>query len=127
MAQLSFLTYLRGIYKINLNKSGRVHHAIIQSIYDCFVMAREDIDLARLEMCLATATGHWLDCWGEYFGVFRKSGETDDYYCKRIIKEVISLSVQYLPLRTILLTFLMRNTIRTIHVKMSLSKNLGKK
>lgn len=90
MAQLSFLTYLRGIYKINLNKSGRVHHAIIQSIYDCFVMAREDIDLARLEMCLATATGHWLDCWGEYFGVFRKSGETDDYYCKRIIKEVIS-------------------------------------
>lgn len=90
MAQLSFLTYLRGIYKINLNKSGKVHHAIIQSIYDCFIMAREDIDLARLEMCLATATGHWLDCWGEYFGVFRKSGETDDYYCKRIIKEVIS-------------------------------------
>lgn len=90
MAQLSFLTYLRGIYKINLNKSGKVHHAIIQSIYDCFVMAREDIDLARLEMCLATATGHWLDCWGEYFGVFRKSNESDDYYCKRIIKEVIS-------------------------------------
>lgn len=90
MAVLSFLTYLRGIYKLDLHNSSRVHNAVIQSIYDCFVMAREDIDLARLEMCLSTATGYWLDCWGEYFNVYRKSGEQDREYSKRIIDSVIS-------------------------------------
>lgn len=89
MAQLSFLTYLRGIYKLNLAKSGKVHNAIIQSIYDCFIMARDDIDLMRLEMCLSTATGYWLDSWGDYFSVYRKSGETDEHYSKRIIDSVI--------------------------------------
>ena len=89
MAELSFLKYLRGIYKLNLNTSSRVHYAIIQSIYDCFVMAREDMDLMRLEMCLNTATGYWLDYWGEFFSVYRKSNELDEHYCKRIIDSVI--------------------------------------
>lgn len=89
MAQLSFLTYLRGIYKLNLTKSGKVHNAIIQSIYDCFIMANEDLDLMRLEMCLSTATGYWLDCWGDYFSVYRKSNESDEHYSKRIIDSVI--------------------------------------
>lgn len=89
MAQLSFLTYLRGIYKLNLTKSGKVHNAIIQSLYDCFVMAQEDMNLMRLEMCLSTATGYWLDCWGDYFSVYRKSDEADEHYSKRIIDSVI--------------------------------------
>lgn len=89
MAQLSFLTYLRGIYKLNLDKSGKVHNAIIQSIYDCFIMASEDLNLMRLEMCLSTATGSWLDSWGDYFSVYRKAGETDEHYSKRIIDSVI--------------------------------------
>ena len=89
MAELSFLKYLRGIYKLNLNTSSRVHYAIIQSIYDCFIMAREDMDLMRLEMCLNTATGYWLDYWGEFFSVYRKSNELDEHYCKRIIDSVI--------------------------------------
>ena len=88
MAVLSFLTYLRGIYKLNLSAASKVHNAIIQSIYDCFIMARDDLTAMRLEMCLSTATGHWLDCWGEFFSVYRKSGETDKSYSKRIIYEV---------------------------------------
>lgn len=89
MAVLSFLTYLRGIYKINLAQSSKVHYAIIQSLYDCFVMSQEDLNLMRLEMCLSTATGYWLDCWGDYFSVYRKSQETDENYSKRIIDSVI--------------------------------------
>lgn len=89
MASLSFLTYLRGIYKINLTQSSKVHYALIQSIYDCFIMARDDLNVMRLEMCLNTASGYWLDCWGEYFSVYRKSGETDEHYSKRIIDSVI--------------------------------------
>lgn len=88
MAVLSILTYLRGIYKLNLSAASKVHNAIIQSIYDCFIMARDDLTAMRLEMCLSTATGHWLDCWGEFFSVYRKSGETDKSYSKRIIYEV---------------------------------------
>ena len=89
MATLPFLSYLRGIYKLNLNQSSRVHHALIQSIYDCFIMANEDINLMRLEMCLNTASGYWLNCWGEYFSVYRKSGESDEVYSNRIISSII--------------------------------------
>lgn len=89
MAVLSFLTYLRGIYKMNLTQSSKVHYAVIQSIYDLFVMAKGDIDLMRLEMCLSTATGKWLDTWGEYFAIFRKSGEKDATYSRRIIDSII--------------------------------------
>lgn len=89
MAVLSFLTYLRGIYKLNLHSSSRVHNAIIQSIYDCFTMAEQDIDQSKLEMCLLYATEYWLDCWGEFFSVYRKSEETDEHYRTRIINTVI--------------------------------------
>lgn len=89
MANLPFLSYLRGIYKLNLNKSSRVHQALIQSIYDCFIRTQEDINLMRLEMCLKTATGYWLNCWGEFFSVYRKSGEDDETYSQRIIGSII--------------------------------------
>lgn len=89
MAQLTFKKYLGGIYKLNLLKSNSVHFAIIQSIYDCFILANQDIDLMRLEMCLSTASGVWLDYWGDFFGVYRRNGETDETYSKRIIKYVI--------------------------------------
>ena len=65
MAQLSFLTYLRGIYNLNLQSSSAVHNVIIQAIYDCFVMTEEDISRSRLDMCLSTSSGYWLDLWGE--------------------------------------------------------------
>lgn len=88
MARLSFLTYLRGIYNMNLSSTSEVHSAIIRSIYDCFIMAKGDIDYMKLEMCLATATGYWLDCWGDYFSVYRKVDEPDEIYSRRIIASV---------------------------------------
>jgi len=88
MTVLTFLKCLHGIFDINL-KSGTAHHAIIQSIYDSFLMVDGDLDLMRLEMCLATATGKWLDYWGDFFTVYRKSGEEDRDYSNRIIQYVI--------------------------------------
>ena len=88
MTVLSFLKYLRGIFNTSL-KSKTVHHAVIQSIYDAFVMVDGDLNLMRLEMCLSTATGKWLDHWGEFFSVHRKLNETDSAYAKRIIEYVI--------------------------------------
>lgn len=90
VASLAFLKYLRGIYKLNLNDpNNKVHYAIIQSIYDTFLMASDDINTARLEMCLKTAHGYWLDHWGSFFSVYRKSGEEDTDYAQRIIDSVI--------------------------------------
>lgn len=88
MNMLTFLKYLRGIFKTVFN-TGQTHHAIIQSIYDSFLMVDGDLDLMRLEMCLSTATGKWLDYWGDFFTVYRKLDETDSAYSKRIIEYVI--------------------------------------
>lgn len=89
LTQLTFRTYLRGLYKLNFNKANTVHIAIITSIYDHFIMAGQDLDQARLEMSLDTATGYWLDCWGDFFSIHRKSKEKDEVYRKRIINTII--------------------------------------
>ena len=88
MNVLTFLKYLRGIFKTVFN-TGQTHHAIIQSIYDSFLMVDGDLDLMRLEMCLSTASGKWLDYWGDFFTVYRKLNESDSVYAKRIIEYVI--------------------------------------
>lgn len=85
----TFKRYLGGIYKLMLNKSTSTHYAIIQSIYDLFVMAKGDIDLMRAELCIKTAHGIWLDYWGEFFGVYRKNEEGDFEYSRRIIASII--------------------------------------
>lgn len=85
---LTFLKYLRGIFNTTL-KSDTVHHAVIQSIYDAFILVDNDIDLMRLEMCLSTASGSWLDYWGDFFTVYRKANESDSNYSRRIIEHVI--------------------------------------
>ena len=90
MATLSFLSYLRGIYDLNLNNTSEVHKAVIESIYDSFIMAEGDVNQMRLELSIKTATGYWLDCWGDYFAVQRKLNEPDNEYADRIITSVIS-------------------------------------
>ena len=102
---LTFLKYLRGIFKTNL-KVGTVHHAVIQSIYDAFVMVDGDINLMRLEMCLSTATGKWLDYWGEFFTVPRKNGEADSAYARRIIEYVIRPKTTIPALKDYIVEFL---------------------
>lgn len=90
MRILTFLRYLQGVFNMNLSDSNKVHYAVIQSIYDEFIMGDEDLRQSRLEMCLSTATGAWLDAWGSYFNVSRKLGETDEAYSRRIIKSVLN-------------------------------------
>ena len=102
---LTFLKYLRGIFHIDL-KSGTVHHAIIQSIYDSFLMVDGDIDLMRLEMCLSTASGKWLDYWGDFFTVHRKLNEEDKPYAKRIIEYVIRPKTTIPAIKSYIVDFL---------------------
>lgn len=88
--ELNFLTYLRGMYNPSLGTSNYAHYAVIQSIYDEFVTAEGDINKARLEMSLETATGYWLDCWGDLFHVpryIRTEYETPAYIPRQVPEE----------------------------------------
>lgn len=49
---------------------------------------RNRIEALNAEMYLDTADGNWLDAWGSYFGTARLSGEVDQKYCARIVREV---------------------------------------
>lgn len=84
-----FAKYLSSIYKTNLSKTNKIHKILIDSIFKCFVMVEDDIDQMALEMCLSTATGQWLDLWGDYFGIPRRISESDKSYSHRIIDEII--------------------------------------
>ena len=86
---LIFTKYIRSLYNVNLEKSNVVHRTLITAIYKVFIEMEDDIDKMKLEICLTTATGKWLDLWGEYFGIARRDGELDKFYSQRIIAEVI--------------------------------------
>lgn len=47
------------------------------------------IDQALIQMNMRKAEAFWLDEWGGYYGISRKTGETDSAYSNRIIIEVL--------------------------------------
>lgn len=84
-----FVKYLRSLYKVNLDKTNRIHKILIEAIFNVFVQMESDINQMALELSITTATGEWLDLWGEYFDIGRKPNEPDEKYSKRMIAEVI--------------------------------------
>lgn len=94
-----FAKYLRTIYNLNLNKSNKVHNVVISAIFKSFLMIEDDIDQMKLEVCLKTATGEWLDLWGYYFNIPRKLGELDPIYSDRIISTIIEPKATLMALK----------------------------
>lgn len=88
-----FYKNIVALYKLNLNATNIVHQAIIHALVKMFTQTAADIDIAKLQMCMTTATGEWLDSWGDYFGVPREPGELDDDYRARILAEIIEPKV----------------------------------
>lgn len=84
-----FTKYVRTLYNINLDKTNQIHKVLIESLFKVFVQMEKDIDQMALEICLSTATGKWLDLWGEYFGIPRQFEEKDEKYSVRMIAEII--------------------------------------
>lgn len=62
-------------------------------------MVEQDLDQMKLEVCLRTATGKWLDLWGYYFNIPRKSGELDEIYSERIISTIIEPKATVMALK----------------------------
>lgn len=88
-----FYKNLIALYKLNLDASNEVHQIIIGALVKMFTKTSEDVDIAKLQMSMATATGEWLDSWGDYFGIPREPGELDDDYRARILAEIIEPKV----------------------------------
>lgn len=88
-----FAKTLRSLYKINLNKSSEVHSIVIDAIFKALVMAEGDLNQAKLEMAINTATGSWLDYWGDFFNIPRERKESDEQYSVRIIQETVEPKV----------------------------------
>ena len=51
-------------------------------------IARASSETHQEQMILQESQGYWIDYWGSYFGVARRSGELDAPYIQRIIDEV---------------------------------------
>jgi hypothetical protein len=63
--------------------------ALLEPFASELVAAALQIKQALLQMSLTTASAEWVDEWGGYFNVPRKSGEVDSAYSARIIVEVL--------------------------------------
>lgn len=68
----------------NTDSSNIVHNAIIKSITNTLVSAESDLLDSRAESYLETASGVFLDKWGSFSGITRRTDETDDHYRARI-------------------------------------------
>ncbi|ASR79562.1 hypothetical protein KAMFAM_112 [Bacillus phage Kamfam] len=86
---MSFTKYLHPLWRTLLTKDGDTHNAVLASLEDAFKTVEGDAIDSRLEASLPTATGEWLDEFGDIFGVFRKDGEKDDDYRRRIVNYIL--------------------------------------
>lgn len=81
---------LIALYKLNIGGDGRAKSLLIDAIFQSLIIQKDGLNIAILEMALETATGDWLDYWGNTFGVPRDYDEVDDIYRKRIIEEILA-------------------------------------
>ena len=51
--------------------------------------AEQETIASKIQSSLESATGEYLDTWGDWFGVYRKDGWDDDYYRGRIIRYLL--------------------------------------
>lgn len=63
--------------------------AMLEPFANELAAAALQIKQALLQMSLTSASDEWVDEWGGYFNVPRKSGEVDAAYASRIIVEVL--------------------------------------
>lgn len=65
--------------------NGAVLHAIAGALSD----AEKELIPSKMQSSLNTASGSYLDYWGYWFGVIRKTNEDDDSYRYRIVQYLL--------------------------------------
>lgn len=68
----------------NLTEEKNTHNALLGSITTLAETEEADLKQSKDESFLDTASGVFLNKWGNFSGVFRRDGETDEHYRTRI-------------------------------------------
>ena len=65
------------------------NYSILNAINTVLKEAEADAIESKKQSALTTATGVYLDTWGSWFGIIRKSSESDTAYRARIIGSIM--------------------------------------
>ena len=87
---MNFIKHLKVLYNTFLDKSNETHKTIIKAIMNQLGNVETDLNKMILELCILTATGDWLNEWGNWFGVYRRINESDSDFSERIIISIKS-------------------------------------
>lgn len=84
---MSFVKHLLPAWKSSL-QGNKTNEVILSAMEDALKQAETDAIDGKVEMELNTATGKWLDRFGELFGPRRKNKEPDNLYRERLVTYV---------------------------------------
>ena len=68
-----------------------MHSAVVFSIEKMLTVAEVDLKASKQQSYIATATGEYLDIWGNNVGLPRKANEEDEDYRARLLKYLTQL------------------------------------
>ena len=63
--------------------------AILNALDNVLNEAEQDTIKSKIQSSLETATGEFLDRWGDWFGIYREVGEEDNHYREHIIRHTL--------------------------------------
>lgn len=87
----NFLKNLHPLLRRDRNKKDNQdpNFALIEALNEEMNQVEKDAIESKLQSSLKTATSEYLDKFGDWFGVYRKTDEKDDVYRARIIKYLL--------------------------------------
>lgn len=85
-----FVRFLNPIWQGITNKMS-LHNGILGAVKNELEKTQKDMVDSALESYLSTATGSFLDHWGEFIGLSRRPNESDESYRARIEKYITVL------------------------------------
>ena len=87
----NFLKNLHPLLRRDRNKKDNQdpNFALIEALNEEMNQVEKDAIESKLQSSLKTATSEYLDKFGDWFGVYRKTDENDDDYRARIIKYLL--------------------------------------
>lgn len=82
--------FLRNLHPLlrrdkNMKDNQDPNHALLDAMNSELEEVEQETIASKLQSSLKTATGEYLDNFGDWFGVYRKDNESDEKYRQRII------------------------------------------
>ena len=65
------------------------NYAVLNALDNVLNEAEKDTIKSKIQSSLETATGEYLDHWGDWFGIYRAEGEDDEHYREHIIRHTL--------------------------------------